>query len=86
MLAPLMGSWPLSRWAQRPLSVPYRLGTHAYMLQANTKGKACAHALPRATVAPEPAFLLREGSGVAMCPRLWTPPLRLGGLQRCHVS
>jgi hypothetical protein len=26
-----------------------------------------------------------KGSGATMCPRLWIPPLYLGGLQRCHV-
>jgi hypothetical protein len=67
------------------LSVPCRLGTPAYMLQAKSKGKACAHALPRATVAPEPASLLREGSGAATCPSLLTPSLRLGGLWCCHM-
>jgi hypothetical protein len=33
----------------------------------------------------EPASLLREGSGTATGPRLQTPPLHLGGLQRCHM-
>jgi hypothetical protein len=55
------------------------------MLQAKSKGKVCVHALPRATAAPEPASLLREGSDAATCPRLRTPPLRLGGLRCCHV-
>jgi hypothetical protein len=41
--------------------------------------------LPRAITVLEPASLLREGSDNATCPRLWTPPLRLGGLRRCHV-
>jgi hypothetical protein len=85
MLAPLTGSLPHSRWAWGPLSVPCRPGTPAYMLQAKTKVKACAHGLPRATAAPEPASLLREGSDAATCPGLRTPPLRLGGFRRCHV-
>jgi hypothetical protein len=55
------------------------------MLQAKSKGKACTHTLPRATATPEPASLLREGSGATTCPRLRTLPLRQGGLQRCHV-
>jgi hypothetical protein len=49
------------------------------MLLAKTKGKVCVHTLPRATAVLKPASLLREGSGTAMCPRLWTPPLCLGG-------
>jgi hypothetical protein len=36
----------------RKLSVPYRLSTPAYMLQAKIKGNAYAHALARATAAP----------------------------------
>jgi hypothetical protein len=85
MLAPLAGSLPHSRWAWGPLSVPCRPGTPAYMLQAKTKVKACAHGLPRATAAPEPASLLREGSDTATCPGLRTPPLRLGGFRRWHM-
>jgi hypothetical protein len=67
------------------LSIPCRLGTPAYILQAKTRGNVCVHMLPRAITVLEPASLLREGSDNATCPRLRTPPLRLGGLQRCHV-
>jgi hypothetical protein len=56
------------------------------MLQAKAKGKVCVHALPRATMALEPASLLREGSDAATCSRLRSPLLCLEGLQRCHVS
>jgi hypothetical protein len=55
------------------------------MFQTKIKGKVCIHVLSYVTAAPEPASLLREGSGAAMCPRLWTPPDSLGGLQRYHV-
>jgi hypothetical protein len=82
---PTYGSLPLLRWAQGPLSVPSRLGTPAYIIQAKTKVKACTHALSRATAAPEPASLLREGSGAATCLRVRTPPFRLGELRCCHV-
>jgi hypothetical protein len=70
MLAPPVGSLPLLRWAQGPLSISYRLDTPTYMLQAKTKGKACTHMLPHGTVTLEPASLLREGSSGATCPRL----------------
>jgi hypothetical protein len=86
MLAPPAGSLPLPRWAWGPLSVPSRPGTPGNMLQVKTKGKVCVHALPHATSAPEPASLLREGSNVATCPRLRTPPRRLGEVRRCHAS
>jgi hypothetical protein len=85
MLAPPAGSLPLLRWTQGPLSIPYRPGTPAYMLQDKIKSKVCVHSLPRATAAQEPSSLLREGSGAAKCPRLQTPPLRLGGFRRCHM-
>jgi hypothetical protein len=49
------------------LSVPCRPGTSTYMLQNNTKGKICFHALPHATMASEPSSLLREGSDTATC-------------------
>jgi hypothetical protein len=83
MLSPPAGSMPLLRWVRGPLSIPCKPGTPAYMLQAKTKCKVCAHALPCATTAPKLTSLLREGPGVATCPRLQTPPLCLGGLQ-CH--
>jgi hypothetical protein len=51
------------------------------MLQTKVKGKVCNY-----TLAPEPASLLREGSGAVTCSRLWTPPFCLRGLQRCYVS
>jgi hypothetical protein len=54
---------------KHPLSVPFRLGIPAYMLQAKTKGKVCIHTLPHATAVLEPTSLLRGG----------------GGLQRCHM-
>jgi hypothetical protein len=63
------------------LSVPCRSGIFVYMLQTKAKGKVCNY-----TLAPEPASLLREGSGAVTCSRHWTPPLCLGGLQRCYVS
>jgi hypothetical protein len=87
VLAPPMDSLPLPRWVWGALSAPCRLGTPAYMLQAKTKGKICVHMLPHATMVPGPASLLRGGGGsdVATYPRLWTSPLRLGGLRRCHV-
>jgi hypothetical protein len=40
MLAPPAGSLPLPRWAQGPLSVPYRPGTLAYKFQVKTKREA----------------------------------------------
>jgi hypothetical protein len=43
------------------------------------------HIVPRATAALELASLLKKGSSATTCPRLWTPPLHLGGLQRCHM-
>jgi hypothetical protein len=61
-------------------------GYLTYMLQAKTKDKACVHALPRATLASESASLFMEGSDAATCTRLRTPPLRLGGVRRCHAS
>jgi hypothetical protein len=67
------------------LSVPCRPGTHTYMLQAKSKGKACTHALPHATEAPGPTSRLRKGYDTTTCPRLWNPPLCLGGLRHCHV-
>jgi hypothetical protein len=67
MLAPPTGSQPLPWWARGPLSVPYRLGTPAYRLQAKTKGKACTHTLSHDTAAPESTSLLREGSNIATC-------------------
>jgi hypothetical protein len=45
----------------------------AYMLQAKTKGKAYAYALPCATVALEPISLLREGSNAITCPEALNP-------------
>jgi hypothetical protein len=67
------------------LSIPCRLGTPAYILQAKIKDKVCVHTLPRAIAILEPASLLREGFDNATCPRLQTPPLRPGGLRCCHV-
>jgi hypothetical protein len=61
-------------------------GYPVYMLQAKTKGKACAHVLPRATTAPEFASLLREGSDAATCPKTLDPHLCLGGVWCYHVS
>jgi hypothetical protein len=81
MLAPPVGSLPLPRWAWGPFSVPYRSGTPAYMLQAETKGKVCVHTLQCATAVLKPASLLRESSGTATCPRLQTLLLRLKGLR-----
>jgi hypothetical protein len=43
-------------------------GYSTYTLQPKIKGKTCAHVLPHVTAAPEPASLLREGSGVVTCP------------------
>jgi hypothetical protein len=85
LLAPPVGSLPPVRWARGPLSVSCRLGTSAYMLQAKTKGKVCAHTLPHATAVPETTSLLRDGSNTATCLRLQTPPFFLGGLRRCHM-
>jgi hypothetical protein len=67
------------------LLVSCRLGTPAYRLQVKTKDKVCAHALPRATAAPKPASLLREGTGVATCPKAPDPiplPRRAPALPR----
>jgi hypothetical protein len=88
VLAPPMGSLPLPRWVWGPLSVPCRLGTPAYMLQAKTKGKICVHMLPRATMVPGPASLLR-GGGLRRChvskaPDLSPPPRRAPTLPRAQ--
>jgi hypothetical protein len=48
-------------------------GYLVYRLQAKTKGKACTHTLPRATTAPKPASLLREGSDAATYPEALEP-------------
>jgi hypothetical protein len=72
-LAPPVGSQPLPGRARGPLSVPYRLSTPTYRLQAKTNSKTCSHMLPRATAAPELAPLLREGSGAATCPEALGP-------------
>jgi hypothetical protein len=42
------GSQPLPRWAQDPLSIPYRPGTPTYKLQVKTRSGACTHAPPHA--------------------------------------
>jgi hypothetical protein len=63
-----------------------QIGYPTNKLQDKTKGKVCIHALPHATAALEPTSLLREDSSAATYPRLRTPPLRLGGLQCCHVA
>jgi hypothetical protein len=46
MLAPHVGLLPLLRWAQGPLSVPYRPGIPTYQLQDKTRGRLCIHTLP----------------------------------------
>jgi hypothetical protein len=51
---------------KHPLSVPFRLGIPAYMLQAKTKGKVCIHTLPHATAVLEPTSLLRGGGAPAL--------------------
>jgi hypothetical protein len=85
MLDPPAGSQPLLRWAWGPLSVPYIPGTPAYRLQVKTKDKACAHVLPRATAALEPASLPREGFGIATCLKALdpTPPPRGAPMLSC---
>jgi hypothetical protein len=68
------------------MSVPCRPDTPAYMPQAKTKGQACAHALPHATTALEPASLLREGSSTTTCPKaLDLTPLHRRGPVLPHV-
>jgi hypothetical protein len=84
-VGPTCGFTASHKVVRGPLSVPCRPSTPVYMLQAKTMGRACAHALPRATTALEPASLLREGSGIVTCPKApdpAPPPRRAPALPR----
>jgi hypothetical protein len=63
-----------------------RIGYPAYKLQVKTKGRAHAYVPP---CAPQPRNLtpcLGRAPVLPCVPWLWTPPIYLGGLRRCHVS
>jgi hypothetical protein len=99
-LAPPAGSQHLLRWAQGPLSVPYRSGTPAYRLESRTRKTYCH--MPYNTksylsaqegskdvtcpVALYPASLLGRTPALPHVPRLYILPPCLVGLRRCHVS
>jgi hypothetical protein len=72
MLAPPMGSQPLPRWARGTLSVPYRPGTPTYRLRPD-KGQGMCPCATMCPAAPKLTSLLREGSGIAMCPKALNP-------------
>jgi hypothetical protein len=66
-LAPPTGSQPLPRWAQGPLSIPYRPDTSVYKLQIKTRSMACIHVLP-SVLQLRTSPPVEVGSGTAMCP------------------
>jgi hypothetical protein len=84
MLAPPVGSQPLSRWDCGPLLVPYRPGTPMYRLQDKEQGMH-----PRATTCPtasDSASLPRWAPALPRALRLRTPPPCRDGHWCYHVS